>query len=310
MHSMKIYSLRLLILLLVLSPAASMAQEARTSYALSPGGVYHLDIEMQQNTRSESMNSEEINMYSSILLEFKVDSITPGKLIEMSVSYKKLHLSMLAPGMGIDINSESGNNTLLSEMMDSLQGQVFRLVMDESGELKSMVGLEAIFEKLAANPLPEQQQANLTLETLHEAYGPDAFQGLFNLFIAFYPSIQPIKNWTTDLSYYFNTKPVKITNRYFLTKTTGEVVTIQGMGMINAVGEYSETIALGEVTSTVSGTQTYDLQTEASSGWLIRCISKQKLVIETTVVKSRQLPVGLKIPSYTETSFEVKGSIH
>ncbi len=287
-----------------------MAQEARTSYALSPGGVYHLDIEMQQNTRSESMNSEEINMYSSILLEFKVDSITPGKLIEMSVSYKKLHLSMLAPGMGIDINSKTGNNTLLSEMMDSLQGQVFRLVMDESGALKSMVGLEAIFEKLAANPLPEQQQANLTLETLHEAYGPDAFQGLFNLFIAFYPSIQPIKNWTTDLSYYFNTKPVKITNRYFLTKTTGEVVTIQGMGTINAVGEYSETIALGDVTSTVSGTQTYDLQTEASSGWLIRCISKQKLIIETTVVKSKQLPVGLKIPSYTETSFEVKGSIH
>jgi hypothetical protein len=264
---------------------------------------------MQQNTRSESMNSEEINMYSSMLLEFKVDSITPGNLIEMSVSYKKLHLSMLAPGMGIDINSETGNNTLLSEMMDSLQGQVFQLVMNESGDLKSMVGLEAIFEKLAAYPLPEQQQANLTLETLHEAYGPDAFQGLFNLFVAFYPSIQPLKNWTSDLIYYFNTKPVEISNRYYLTKTTGEVVTIQGMGVINAVDDFRETIALGEVTSTVSGTQTYDLQTEASSGWLIRCISKQKLIIETTVVKSKQLPVGLKIPSYTETSFEVKGSI-
>lgn len=309
MHSMKIYSQLLLYLLLVLCPVASLAQEARTSYSLSPGVVYQLDIEIQQNTRSESMNSEEINMYSSMLLEFKVDSITPGNLIKMSVSYNKLHLSMLAPGMGIDINSETGNNHLLSEMIDSLQGQQFQLVMEESGELKSMVGLEEIFKKIAAYPLPDQQEANLTLETLHEAYGPDAFQGLFNLFVAFYPSIQPLKSWTTDLSYYFNTKPVKIANRYYLTKTTGEVVTIQGIGMINAVGAYSETIDLGEVTSTVSGTQTYDLQTEAVSGWLIRCISKQKLMIETTVVKSSQLPEGLKIPSYTETSFEVNGTI-
>jgi hypothetical protein len=68
-------------------------------------------------------------------------------------------------------------------------------------------------------------------------------------------------------------------------------------------------VSLGEVTSRVSGTQTYDFQTDAFTGWLIRCISKQRLVIETTIVKSDHFPVGLKIPSYTETEFEVKGSI-
>jgi hypothetical protein len=102
---------------------------------------------------------------------------------------------------------------------------------------------------------------------------------------------------------------VEIVNRYYFTKTTGKVHTIQGMGMISASKEFPETLPIGEVSSTVSGTQTFDFQTEASSGWLIRCISKQRLIIETTIVKSEQFPAGLKIPSYTETAFEVKGFI-
>lgn len=181
--------------------------------------------------------------------------------------------------------------------------------MGESGELKSLEGLHEIFQKLSDYPWQDKPQAEVTLGTLHEAYGPDAFQSLFNLFVAIYPNVQPIQNWTHDLTYYFNTKPVDIANRYYLTKTTGEVLTIQGMGMINALKEFSETVTLGEVTSRVSGTQTYDFQTDAFTGWLIRCISKQRLVIETTIVKSDHFPVGLKIPSYTETAFEVKGTI-
>lgn len=216
---------------------------------------------------------------------------------------------MLAPGLGIDINSETGNNQLLKEMADSLQGQWFFLTMRPSGELMSLEGLADIFLKLSEYPVENQQQAEVSLGTLHEAYGPDAFRSLFNLFMDIYPNVQPIQNWTKDLIYYVNTKQVEIANRYYYTKTAREVHTIQGMGIINALKAYLETLPMGEVSSKVSGTQTYDFQTDASSGWLIRCISKQKLIIETTIIKSNQLPVGLKIPSYTETAFEVKGSI-
>ncbi len=264
---------------------------------------------MQQNTSSESINSEELSMYSRMVLEFRVDSITSGRLIHMSVRYKTLHLSMLAPGLGIDINSKTGKNQLLADLANTLQGQWFRLTMLESGELISLEGLSEIFQNLADDPMEDLQQAEVSLGTLHEAYGPDAFQSLFELFVAFYPNVQPIMNWTRDFTYYFNTKAVEIENRYYFAKTSGEVVTIQGMGMINATKKFSETLSLGEVTSTVSGSQTYDFQTDAPSGWLIRCVSKQRLLIETTIVKSNQLPAGLKIPSYTETAFEVKGSI-
>ena len=37
-------------------------------------------------------------------------------------------------------------------------------------------------------------------------------------------------------------------------------------------------------------------------------LEKEAVKIETTILKSSYLPGGLKIPSYTETAFEVNGS--
>jgi len=296
-------------LILVINPQASFSQDASLAYNLLPGNLYTLDIEMQQNTSSESMNNDEINMFSHMILEFRLDSLSTEHIFHMSVRYRDLLMSMLAPGLGIDINSETGNNSVLTALVDTLQGKWFHLSMHASGELDSLYGLTDIFKKMAEYPQEDQQQKELTLGTMHEAYGNDAFKSLFNLFVAFYPNVQPIKNWTRDLTYYFNTKAVKISNRYYLTKTSGGVVTIQGMGMIKSQKEFTETIPLGEVKSTVSGTQTYDFHTDATSGWVKRCLSRQRLVIETTIVKSKQFPAGLKIPSYTETVFEIKGSI-
>ena len=297
-------------LMLILDPQTTFAQDARLSYDLQPGKHYFLEIELQQNTSSESMNSDEISMFSHINLEFRVDSMSPDQLIHMSVRYNDLLLSMLAPGLNIDINSKTGNNPVLTALIDTLGGKWFNLAMDESGKLDTLFGLVDIFENLAEYPQVDHLQKEVSLGTLHEAYGEDAFQGLFKLFVAFYPSVQPIRNWTSDLTYYFNTKAVKIANRYYLTKTSKDQVTIQGMGMINSLSKFTETIPLGEVSSTVSGTQTYDFQTDPASGWIKKCLSRQRLVIETTIIKSDQFPVGLKIPSYTETVFEVKGSIH
>ena len=47
---------------------------------------------------------------------------------------------------------------------------------------------------------------------------------------------------------------------------------------------------------------------DIETGWLKQCVSRQRLVIETTIIKDPYLPEGLKIPSFTETLFEVKGT--
>jgi len=300
-----------IIAILILSTVghSTFSQETNLSYRLQSGRSYLLEIAVQQNTNSESMNSDEISMFSHMILEFRVDSLGADHHIHMSVRYTDLLLSMLAPSLDVDINSETGNNPVLTAMVDSLQGKWFGLSMNESGKMDTLYGLVEIYKELADYPAEDLEQKKVSLGTLHEAYGEDAFRSLYGLFVEFYPSVQPIRNWTNDLTFYFNTKAVKIANRYYLSKTSEDLVTIQGMGMINSLSKFNESIAFGEISSTVSGTQTYDFRTDPATGWIKECLSRQRVVIETTIVRSNQYPVGLKIPSYTETVFEVKGSI-
>jgi len=284
------------------------AQDPRLSHSLQAGESYLLDIDIQQNTHSESINSEEINLSSRIKIEFDVDSTLEDQLIYMTARYQDLHVSMLAPRMNIDINSGSGRDPMLSEMVNSLENIDFHLLMSTAGELKHSKGLEEVFRSLASYPHTDTLEQQVILKTLEEVYGPDSFGSLFNLFVWVYPVIQPMSNWTNDMTYYFNTKPVKMTNKYILTKSTDEIIVVQGIGMLNAMKEFRDSTNMGEVKSKVSGSQTYDFQMDLHSGWLRKCVSRQRVMIETTIVKSDYLPVGLKIPSYTETVFEVKGS--
>jgi hypothetical protein len=284
------------------------AQEPSLSHSMQAGERYFLDIDIQQNTHSESINSEEINLYSRMRIELDVDSVGTNKLIYLTARYRDLLVSMLAPGMGIDINSGSGRDQLLTEMVNTLEDSDFHLHMSPAGELKHLRGLDEIFQSMAVYPPLQNQEREVVLQTLEEVYGPDSFRSLFNLFTWVYPVIQPMSNWTNDMTYFFNTKPVKMSNRYMLSKTSEDLVIIQGLGMLNALGEFRDTTSMGEVTSTVSGSQTYDFQMDRSTGWLRKCVSRQRVMIETTIVRSTYLPAGLKIPSYAETIFEVKGS--
>ena len=99
-----------------------------------------LDIDLQQNTRSEAMNTDEISLYSRTKMEFVVDSTDDQEHLHMTIRYAELLLSMLAPGMNIDINSSTGKNLMLSDMVDSLSNGTFHMVMDVTGDLTLTAG--------------------------------------------------------------------------------------------------------------------------------------------------------------------------
>lgn len=284
------------------------AQEAELRYRLLPGQTYTLEIELDQRTHSESAGSDEVTLFSQMKIDFYVDSVNQRGTIFMVAGYRDLLLSMLAPSMDMDINSASGRDRMLTQMMDSLEQRKFRLVMHPSGELESFDEISPVIRAFAAGRDANADQHGLVLNTMDEVYGTHAFHSLFHLFVSVYPVVQPIKNWTRDLIYYFNTKPVQMVNRFYLTKTTEKVITIQGLGMLNSTGDLHEKDSRREISSRVSGSQTYDFQMDAETGWLKQCVSRQRLVIETTIIRDPRLPSGLRIPSYTETLFEVKGT--
>jgi hypothetical protein len=293
--------------LLVSQHVTVEAQEPRLTYNLQVGESFYLETDLQQSTHSESVDSEELSFYNLTRMDFTVDSIDASSHIHMSVQYRDLLISMLAPQMDIDISSASGNDKMLTKMVNMLEQDTFSLVMTNRGELLRVDGLDELFAPLAGLQVSDTLEQQVIMKTLEEAYGADAFNSLYNVFVWIYPVINPMSNWTNDITYYFNTKAVKMVNRYFLTKTTDDMVIIQGMGMLNSAKEFFETTGMGDVKSTVSGSQTYDFHMDPETGWLKRCVSRQRVIIETTILKSNYFPPGLKIPSYTETAFEVTG---
>lgn len=284
------------------------AQEPRESYRLNPGEVYFLSVEIQQNTRSEAADSDAITLSSRVEMSFTVDSLQDPDLIYMTVRYRSLELTMLAPEMGLEINSRSSSNPLLTGLMDSLERTAFRLVTDARGALLQQRGLAERFRELAQVPAKDTAELNVILQTLREVYGSNAFSSLFGLFISVYPVVRPMTSWTNDITYYFNTRPVEMVNRYTLSRSTDERMIIQGLGMIEARQQFREHTEMGVVESLVTGSQTYDLQMDRETGWPIKCVSRQRVLVETSIIESSYLPKGLKIPSYTETLFEVNGS--
>lgn len=305
---MKLYYTWIVCMLLAGIFSSSHAQEPRQSYRLIPGETYLLAIEIQQNTRSEAMDSDAITLSSQVEMKFTVDSLEEPDLVHLTVQYQSLALSMLAPEMGLDINSGSNANSLLASLIDSLEQTRFRVITDTKGALLQQQGLASRFDQLALLQVRDTSELDVILHTLREVYGPNTFSSLFGLFLSVYPVVQPMRNWTNDITYYFNTRPVEMVNRYTLSRTTDELMIIQGLGMIEARQQFRENTEMGEVESAVTGTQTYDLQMDRATGWPLKCVSRQRVVIETTIIESSYLPLGLKIPSYTETLFEVYGS--
>ena len=279
------------------------AQDVLLQYKLEAGQEYYLDIDINQNTHSETINQEELNMFSHLLLRFRADSISLTGTCHFTVSYEDLHLSVLSPALGLDIDSRSRKNPDLSILMDSLLMLDFNLGMSRWGEMIYLEGLTEFFAGISSDSSTFGPAAS----TVEEAYGTHAFENLFSVFVSYLPGLQSSRNWTRDVIYYFNTKPVKMVNRYQLARSDPGKLVVQGIGMINSMQPYRESLPIGMVESSVSGSQTYDYSVDPDSGWLRQCMSRQRLVIETRILESSSLPRNLKIPSYTETVFEVRG---
>jgi hypothetical protein len=73
---------------------------------------------------------------------------------------------------------------------------------------------------------------------------------------------------------------------------------IQGLGMLHCKqGVSLRPPEWGEVKSTVSGSQTYDFQVDLKIGMAHQvCFKRQRVLIETTIVKSNYFPTGSEDP--------------
>jgi len=300
---------RLLIYVIILFPVIVSGQDKTLGYKLDPGKRYSLKISVNQSTFSDTYDqSSDVTLDLRMTLHFDIQRQINDQYYTANVSYDELYLSMLAPSMNIDINSGSGKNLILSNLIDTLESRIFRLQLKRDGSFILFSDINACFFEMYDFNIGTEEERDVIIKTLREAFGNNAFNSICNIFVNLYPPDYQTANWDKSISYYFNTKPVAMTNRFFLVKQTIEQNTIQGIGMISPSESVTETNDGTTVSSSASGSQTYDLQADPESGWLHEGTSRQRIMVKTTIVRDNILPRGLEIPSYTETLFTLKGT--
>ena len=285
-------------------------QEPNLSYRLKQGNRYSLDISVQQNTFSENSTREnEVSLDLKMIIHFDIISQTGHDTYIAEARYDNIFLSMFAPAMKIDLNSKAGKNSMLGAMIDSLEKKSFKIQLNGDGSFIMYGDINKFFYDMYDFDISGEEERDVIIKTLKEAFGNNAFQSICNIFINIYPSLPGMKHWEKEFTYYFNTKPVKMINRFFLMKQTDNQLTIQGLGMISAEEYFMESRNNTTYSSSATGSQTYDLLIDPETGWLKSAASRQRILIKTTIIKDSQLPSGLAIPSYTETTFNIKGKI-
>jgi hypothetical protein len=302
--------LRILIFCSLIISASSYAQDAHLGYHLDVGKRYSLNISIQQNTFSEDFDQgNNISLDLKMTIHFDIISQLNSDVYYAMVKYDNLFFSMLAPTLKIDINSESGNNTLLPVMIDSLETKSFKIQLGKDGSVVMFGNINEFFYNMYDFDISSEEEQDVIIKTLREAFGNNAFTSICNLFVNFHPSIDSERNWEKKYTYFFNTKPVNMESQFFLIKQTEVQNTVQGIGMISTDEQVLETINSTSVLSSAAGSHTFDLQVDPKTGWLKIGSSRQRIMITTTIVKDAQLPEGLEIPSYTETTFGLEGVI-
>jgi hypothetical protein len=107
---------------------------------------------------------------------------------------------------------------------------------------------------------------------------------------------------------FFNAREIPLRENFYIQSAGDQMKRIQGIGVIP---EQTDTIHWNgvDVYSRLKGNQTYDFLVYGSSGWVKEGISKQKIHSVSEISGHKNLPDGLKIPSYTVTDYTFSGGV-
>ena len=294
------------IILLLFCFARVIPQGEMHRYRLNPGETYFITQELIQETETDNIefrNNASLTINSTI--EFEVKSLTHAGDYSFSCWYRDLSLSFFSPRSDLYINSQNRAFSHIKTYLRALEKHRFGFVMSVSGEFRESESLDSIINSLFTEELSDTMQHDLIIRTLREAFGQNALVSLVNTAMNVYSdTLSDGSSKSAVISFNANTLPVK--NRFYFLPVDDEMMRVQGVGVIEETESILEQ-ENGSIVTMMHGQQTYDHLFSRGSGWIIRGVSKQRIYSLTTIKGHSELPDGLKIPSYTESEYLIRG---
>jgi hypothetical protein len=275
-------------------------------YYLSNGQKYFLQLEMSQNTESDNNQLRgEVSLDISETIEFVVDSILKTGNYRLNCLYNNLNLSFFSPQSDLSISSQTNAFSPLIAYLEKLESKPFFIELSKYGEIQSIYGLDSIINSFYLESDYIHSQHELIIKSVKEAFGEEALKSVANIAMNVY-SPNMGEKVVKKSNIIFNAKPIGIQNSFYYMETKDQDLRIQGIGLIEASIDSLEFNSMSVLTY-MNGNQTYDYLFNTENGWIIEGISRQKIQSLSEIYGHADLPDGIKIPSYTETVYELSG---
>jgi len=293
-------------LALIYITVSSVAQAIPFSYELLPGEIYYLEFSMIQQTETEQSAAQgdaSLDLRARVIME--IMDVDSSGAYAISCFYQKPELGFFSPQSRIAISSQDKAFGKFKNYLSVLDSNPFRIKISPQGELLEIYKLDSIIKTLFIQDNFDPGKDDFFVKTIDESFGEKAFRSLSNIVLNVYDE-KSDKQGRKESFVTFNAAQIAITNNFYYTTLEDEKLRIQGVGVIHETIDSVEHEDFSLVNMT-KGKQTYDFLFDASSGWIIDGMSKQKIQSLGVVRKHATLPEGLKIPSYTDTEYQFKG---
>ncbi|GLB48081.1 DUF6263 family protein [Neptunitalea lumnitzerae] len=256
-------------------------------------------VDMEQEFMGQKMSTE-VNYKGDV--DFHVNGME-GDAYDVDVTYKFLSLEMKSPQGTMTFDSETVDTTnimteLMTKMLQGLKSDSFTIILEKTGKVKEVKGLDVLFENVLGEfPNVPQMQKEQLKQQMNASYGEDALKGNFEMLSAIFPEKTVGKGdvWTIETQ--LKAINTSVSTDYHIEEIAGDYIVLKGETTLTPE-DFNEAPKLNSIPGDLNleGTYTSVIKLDKETGWIIDATMEQDLEGDMKVKMSPADEEEMSIP--------------
>lgn len=172
------------------------------SYHFTKGDQFEIKQHSQQDSylTVDGVETRTTNGQDGVL-QLTVDTVT-GNQATLSAAFKQITLLSSNQDQHISVNTTTDDNGTYNRLFKAMTGKTFTIVLQQNGTVKSVSGLDAIFDQMiSAVPEVKVGERATLKQFLESQFGPEAIKFGLSFVLPCYParSVQINGSWMNQL---------------------------------------------------------------------------------------------------------------
>lgn len=210
---------------------------------------------------------QSIEMNMDMVLEGSVLNKENGKT-RIAYIYKKMSVSSNSAMFSLALNSEGDQSDPGNQLLHSLTGKEFITIMDRSGRVTEITGVDKLIEEVIADFPNTSMEAQAYRQTLKETFGGESFSQNIEQLAAYYPDYKlgVGDTWVYENSVNLPQLEMKMINNATLKSIGSESVIIQINTLLQSPENNTLDVQGMKGTMKLEGSQLSEIKVDPKTG--------------------------------------------